>query len=215
MAVNEILFIIIYCIVAVSFIMRDQLWLRAIYSIGTILTIVAWYFVGGYYLIAFQCLFLVINTVQITRIILERKPVLVPKKWKNLYKQTFSSMTPREFILLFDAGKPYEVKDASIMKQGDIVDLIYVIVSGYVSVIKDGKEIIDLGPGSFLGEMRFLSGEPISADIKAKGEVTCYVWSELTLRRLEKEQPILYIKMQRVIGEDLVYKLRCKTSAAA
>lgn len=52
---------------------------------------------------------------------------------------------------------------------------LYVILDGEATVEVDGEPIRRLGRGEFFGEISVLSGEPPSADVRAKGVLRCFV----------------------------------------
>jgi len=61
-----------------------------------------------------------------------------------------------------------------IIVQGEANNTFYVIKSGTVSVMQDGKELAKLTAGQFFGERALLKDEPANATIKCQGQVACY-----------------------------------------
>lgn len=59
-------------------------------------------------------------------------------------------------------------KGGVVFYQGDVGDYLYMILSGKVEVLIDGKEISCLGQGEFFGEMALLEKKPRSATIRCK-----------------------------------------------
>lgn len=53
----------------------------------------------------------------------------------------------------------------TLFTKGDAGDSLYLICSGRVRILADGKETAVLGPGDHLGEMALLDGEPRSATV--------------------------------------------------
>jgi uncharacterized membrane protein len=65
----------------------------------------------------------------------------------------------------------------TIMHEGELGDLFYIITEGQVQVtIRDanGQDVVlhDLGPGGFFGELSMLTNEPRSAQVRASENVT-------------------------------------------
>ena len=56
--------------------------------------------------------------------------------------------------------------------------------------------------------MSFLSGEPASANVAASGDVQYVSWTQEKLKSLEQLNPQLLIKIQNVLGKDLVGKVK-------
>jgi len=65
-----------------------------------------------------------------------------------------------------------------IIEQGHASDTFYIVKSGVVGVVHDGKQIAELKAGQFFGERTLLKDEPANATVKTLGEaVSCYVCS--------------------------------------
>ena len=63
--------------------------------------------------------------------------------------------------------------------------------------------------------MSFLTGEVATADTIANGNVRFLAWNQDKLRHLDQLNPQLLIKIQNILGKDLVAKLKSTTGAQA
>ena len=97
--------------------------------------------------------------------------------------------------------------------EGGNLDRLYLLVRGKVSVSKGGQEVVQLGSGDFIGEKSFLSGQPCLADVQAICEASWLSWSSAHLENLKRGQQDLYIKMQSVLGVDVIRKLQKQTES--
>jgi len=81
------------------------------------------------------------------------------------------------FSKLFD--EMAYAKGSVLMREGDIGQQAFVIVSGSVVVTLRGKALAILGPGEVVGEMALMDGEPRSATVTALEDVRALVTSRL------------------------------------
>ena len=74
-------------------------------------------------------------------------------------------------------GKKLERIEAGeiIINQGDIGDNFYVIDSGEVEIIIDGRNISVIGENGTFGELALIHGRPRAATVKAKCD--CKLWA--------------------------------------
>ena len=95
-----------------------------------------------------------------------------------------------------------------IIQQGDVGEFLYVITKGEVSVLRQGGQIreeviANLPEGECFGEMSLISGEPISATIRAKTPVTLLKISKKDFDRLVRENPSLSIYFTKLLTQRL------------
>ena len=62
-----------------------------------------------------------------------------------------------------------------LMREGDLGDAFFLIVSGRLEVIQHGAVLRELGPGDWLGELALLRDAPRSASVRAVSEVSLAV----------------------------------------
>jgi len=80
----------------------------------------------------------------------------------------FRHLSFAELLRVLDICQPetYEAGNR-IFSEGDRSDRIYVTVAGDIHVVKDGRKLAELPPGSAFGEMGLIDNAPRSADIVA------------------------------------------------
>ncbi len=78
----------------------------------------------------------------------------------------FSSYEKKRVAGNNTAFKSYRA-GAKVVKEGDTDTSFFIILSGTVSVVKQGATIINLGLGEFFGEMAFLTNEPRNTSVVA------------------------------------------------
>jgi len=112
--------------------------------------------------------------------------------------------------LIFDVVVPKETQ--IVIKKGEPHDRLLLILNGEAHVMSNKKEIAVLTRKDFIAEMSLLSGEPASADVLCRKELTCITWSRENLDNLEKLNHILWSKLQHILSKDLVGKVRRTSS---
>ena len=193
-----------------ALLVRDVLWLR-------LLMVVAGAIVLPYYVaqdpplwapVLWGLLFIGINVVQIGLLLLERRPVHLTEPEQRLYRTTFRSLTPREFVRLIKLGRWEEAALSDcIVEQGTVLNTIMVILSGKVAVKVDGRTVATLEEGRFIGEMSYLTGGPTSARVEAMVPTKYVTWQRARLDEFLNKSTELRAALQLVIGRDLVAKL--------
>jgi hypothetical protein len=194
-----------------SYLVKDILWLRALTVVAG-LTLLAYYLLLPMPLwaaIGWNVLFLVINVRQIHVLLLERRPIRFEPEQLRLYQLAFRSLLPREFArLLAIATWSDAAAGALIVTRGEALDRIIVIASGRVRVEPQTGPPIELRPGCFVGEMSFMTGDRPNANVLAVEPLRTVSWSQKALRDLLAGSLELRAAVQKVIGEDLIAKLR-------
>lgn len=79
--------------------------------------------------------------------------------------------------------------DATIIKQGEMGDCLYLIIEGGVRILAGDREVARLGEKQCVGEMAVLDSEPRSATVIASGESLCLKISREDFFGLLAERP--------------------------
>ena len=95
-------------------------------------------------------------------------------------------------------------RGAAIMREGDAIDFLYIVISGRLKVMMgeaDGKETIlsILGPGEFFGEMGLIDDNPRSASVIAIEGTELLALAKRAFRRCLVEKPELAMAVMRVL----------------
>ncbi|WDZ78716.1 cyclic nucleotide-gated ion channel [Ensifer adhaerens] len=85
----------------------------------------------------------------------------------------FQKLGSAAFVEIVRALRPRVVPAGAIIcRKGEAGDQMFFIVEGRVAIATSSPTPIELGPGSFFGEMALISGEPRSATVSAATEVS-------------------------------------------
>ena len=209
---NHVLLHLGYILMLIALVVRDMLWLRSL-LISAQISLVFYALLQGNQLVAFwNFIFVGINTYQVIRIIRERKPIEIEPELLDLYKSTFHSMTPREFLNFWGMGQINEAEKGVLIRQGENQNDLLLLLSGTVDVKQNGKPIAQLTRGHFMSEMSIITGEPASASVSSSGPVQYAAWNRAKLDNLKKMHPQLSIKLQGILGRDLINKIKSTTT---
>ena len=152
--------------------------------------------------------FLAINLFQVVKIIKERSPVKIPDDIVDIYRTKFSDMTHREFLYFWSLGKQKDVTDVSLINEGEYQKSLFLILSGAAAVSRDSRVIATLHRPEFVGEIRFITREPASANVDAKSRLYYIEWDQEELRRLKIKNSQFWTKLNQCLGEDLAKKIK-------
>ena len=102
----------------------------------------------------------------------------------------------------------YKAQD-TIFKEGDAPNACFLIYKGKAKVIKNKmivlkKEVSILGPGSFFGEMAFLTYTPRIATVIAEKDMVCFVLLKSTFQKLLKKNPDFKIWLETLSAKRMV-----------
>ena len=194
----------------VSYSVRDILWLRW-FAVAAALINIPYFLLQGTVLwppVLWALVFTAINLFQITRIYLERRPVVLSADERKLYELGFQSLRPREFVALALVG---EWKNAGpgeqVVTEGEPVSGICIAITGSAEVRKQSDRIGALGPGHIIGTALALAGAPSPVDIVFTEPARYMRWSVPNLRSFVDKRPDLRVTLQQHVNRDLAGKL--------
>jgi len=107
----------------------------------------------------------------------------------------FSNFTKGQVKTILDAANVIKApKDTAVVKEGEIDDTFFIILSGQASVRKNGRQIAIIGRGECFGEMAYLSGESRSATVIADTDCILMKISAMLLDKAPQEIQLLFLK---------------------
>lgn len=194
-----------------SFLVRDILKLR-------VLSVVGGFFLLAYFLlttpvvwpsVGWNLVFAAINGVQITRLVLERRPVRLSEAEHELRSVAMRTLSARELKQLAPTLSFARVPEGErLIEEGVAPRHLFVILEGVASVERGGAEVTRLSTGRFVGEMSFLTGSPPKADVVAKTQLRIARLDGAALELLLADRAELRAALQSILGADLSEKLR-------
>ncbi len=108
----------------------------------------------------------------------------------------FAHCNERELRSVAQATRPRQfTKDHVIFEQGHPGTELYLVISGSVAIVKNGRTIVTLGPGSNFGEMAMLDEPSRSASAIAAEECELMVIPRDAFFAMLKGNPMLAVKI--------------------
>jgi CRP-like cAMP-binding protein len=194
----------------VAYSVRDILWLRW-FAVAAALTNIPYFLLQGAVLwppVLWALVFTAINLYQISRIYLERRPVVLSTDEQRLYELGFQSLRPREFVALTLVGewKSAAVGD-KVLIEGEPASSLCIAISGSAEVRKQGRPLGILEPGHIIGTALALRGVPSPVDATFIEPTRYMSWSLPTLLAFIDKRPDLRVALQSLASHDLTLKI--------
>ena len=198
-----------YALTFVALAIREVLWLRTTLTAAQISLFTYHYFFANNYSAAFwTAIFVLVNTYNIVKILLDRRTKLIPDEIRDLYEGIFNTLTTSEFLYFWNMGTIRSVTDDYFIRSGETQNNLLLVLSGQADVEVNKNPIAHLNRGAFIAEISFLTGEQASADVHANGEVIFISWRSERLKKMRHENPNFWMKLQHSLSEDLIKKIK-------
>jgi CRP-like cAMP-binding protein len=194
----------------VSYSVRDILWLRW-FAVAAALTNMPYFLLQGTILwppILWAAVFTAINLYQISRIYLERRPVVLSEDEQKLYDLGFKSLRPREFVSLVLFGEWQNAGAGDrVLTEGQPVSSLCIPISGSAEVRQGGQRLGAFRPGDIIGTALALTGSPSAVEATFTEPARYMRWPLQSLREFMDKRPELRVALQGLVNRDLAGKL--------
>ena len=198
-----------YALTFIALAIREVLWLRTTLTAAQISLFSYHYFYAENTSAAFwTAIFVIVNTFNIIKILLDRRPKMIPDEIRDLYEGIFKSLNSNEFLYFWNMGTIHSVTDEYLIRSGEHQNNLLLVLSGTADVEVNGNPIASLERAAFIAEISFLSGEPASADVHANDELIFISWESERLKNMRHENPTFWMKLQHALSEDLIKKVK-------
>jgi CRP-like cAMP-binding protein len=196
----------------VSYAVKDILWLRLVVCVASVATMAAMAAatpLPPVVAFAWQSVFLVINFARLLQLVHERRAVPLGPDARRLATSVFAGLRPRALLRLLAVGELVDhAAGAQVVRRGQALDPLAVVVEGRARVQLETTQAVELGDGAFIGELSYLTGKPPGADVVAATSLRIVRWPCTALRDHLEANPDTRTVMQLVLGADLASKLR-------
>ena len=101
----------------------------------------------------------------------------------------FRSCTSEQLDRLAELGTAVNATHTDVVREGDRGDDFFVITSGKGRVTRGGREVAELGPGDYFGELSLFDPAPRNATVTAVGSMSLVSLSRDAFLRALDEMP--------------------------
>jgi hypothetical protein len=213
---STVVFSIANCLYVISYMLTNMFWLRVLAVVAAASTFPYFYFQIEplWSALFWQSCFLVVNLINLLILLYARRATNFDALEDLAYKIKFSGLKPHEVRPIFRHAQRLSLpRENYLLRDGDENESLFLILAGACKVIKDGNEVAILEPGQFVGELSFLSGDKISADVVAMLDTELMLWNKRTLEPLFKRQGLYESYFYSLCSMDVADKLRTMTAA--
>ncbi len=144
------------------------------------------------------------------------RPVRMSPDEQALYGLAFSTMRPRDFVRLAELGEWLSAESGdALVRMGDEVGAVLVLLSGRVAFEREGATIGEIGPGELIGTASMLSGEVAWGNAVAKEPCRYLSLAVASVQPWIERNPAARNALQATVSRDLAEKLRRMTQDPA
>ena len=207
-----------YLIIAVSYWLTNIYWLRLTAVIGLCFEIAYFVLVSGgtlYTGIGWDAIFIAINMFHLLRLTRERMRVRLAADDRDLLRTLFDGLDDAQIGMLLNSASWHKaVEGEQLTVEGAPVPALMLIAAGQVAVEVGDQTVARMGPGSFIGEMAFLTGGNASATVTVIHPARVMKIEQARLKTLLVIDSQIAAVLHRLLGADLANKLRSLNKAA-
>ncbi|GLS19498.1 hypothetical protein GCM10007874_25150 [Labrys miyagiensis] len=188
---------------------RDQIVLRALLVVSTLLYILYYFVVPEVLLwdaIFWTAVNLGVNLFMMSSLLLARTQFRLSEDERRLFA-AFGPLSPGEFRALMKIATWRRAETTQILlREGAPVEKVYYVLDGTPKVTKAGRSF-PLRPFAFIGEIGFLRKAPASATVTVEPGA-CYVeWPAKALQALQLRRPLIKVALDGLLASDMAAKM--------
>jgi serine/threonine protein phosphatase PrpC len=123
--------------------------------------------------------------------------------------QLFQQLTDQEVVRMLRVVYERRLREGEVLcAEGQVGDSMYIVHDGSVSISKQGRHLVTLGPGRHLGEIAFIAGGERSATVTACEATTVLTFRREDFAQLGREEPQISAKVLWACALNLSDRIR-------
>ncbi len=108
----------------------------------------------------------------------------------------FAGCSKRELQAILKAGDEITMTAGTlIVDQGQMGREAFVVLDGDVTVRRNGRKVVELGPGAVVGELSLLDHGPRTASVVCDTDCTLFVLDQRHFRKVIEQNPQISMKL--------------------
>ena len=116
----------------------------------------------------------------------------------------FADLSRKQLSLASRLSAPFDLPAGHVLaRQGSLGAEFFIVIDGYVDVVRSGSSVATRGPGSPLGEIALLDARPRTATLIARTPVRARVASQRDFSGLLAEVPEISHRLRAIMLERL------------
>ena len=199
-------------LIALSYLVREILWLRIISLVASFAAIAYNHFAPDrplWLVIGWNVVFIAVNVGHVMWLLRERRGLEFSDEEKELRETIFPMLPPLDFARLLRLGTWRDAGNGeALVNAGQESSQLYLIYRGAVAVEKEGEPRRQLGDGAFVGEVSFLTGSGSAATVRTVEPTRLLAWDKDSLHSLTRRNATIQRALQSAISCDLAEKLK-------
>ncbi|ODR99668.1 hypothetical protein AUC69_08595 [Methyloceanibacter superfactus] len=207
-----------YALIALSYWMTNMFWLRVVAVVGLALEIVYFLSTGGDLRagIGWDLVFIAINLYQIYSLMKDRLSLRLPEADRDLLRRVLVGLDDSQIARLVVASDLRDIPEGTTLaEEGEVLGTLFFICSGRVQVSIAGRDVSQLEPGNFVGEVAFLTERPASATVVCRTPVRALAFERGKLNQFFKNETEVAGLIYQLIGRELAHKMKVSNSLLA
>lgn len=201
-----------YVLLITSVMMRKMHHLRMVAISAGTFSAVYYVQVGDPVSFFWESLFTLVNAVQLAILFVENRRGKFSSEEQSFIDTALRGLERVHARRLVKLGQWQDLPDNEVLIVEDSTPLhLYYVVNGTASVEREDRMIGMVGPGDFLGEMSYLTGNRATATVRTVTPMRCLVFDRKALRAHLARHPEVRHALEAGFNRNLVEKL-VKTS---
>ncbi len=194
---------------------RTVVWLRVMILMGSVCFITYGLLAGIPSMVFWNVLTGSLHVVNLARIARTRRATTSSPTEEWFRVNVFDAVDGQAFNAIWSGGRRSVYTDQVLTRQNVRPGTVAVIVRGLIDVYVDDRFVQRLGPGSFLGEMSYVSGHGATAVTVARGQVDLHEWDVAVLESLGAKELSAVRAFEQAVMRSLVTKMSAHEASSA